>query len=137
VLEVTPKGKESSKHSFNLNLTKDKTVVLEPKFKNNSDPIDQLRALALLKEANAKPETNELQLMKFIESDGDDHEDIWRENDDNFYKFTSKKPSPARRSPQNKIQSPNQSKEFSFVLPAETPQSLMALKSNDDKPNSI
>jgi len=39
---------------------KEKIVVLEPKFSNKSDPIDQLRALALLKEANTNQESNQL-----------------------------------------------------------------------------
>ena len=100
---------------------KDKVVVLMPKFQNNSDPIDQLRALALLKQENAKQESNELQLVKRVEFDNDDHQDFWRQNDDNFYQFSPKKYSIVSR-PQSKYQNPtNNSNEFTFGSAAEKP----------------
>lgn len=48
IIEVTPKRSPNNKHSGLPSVKHE--VVLEPHFENISDPIEQLRALAMLKE---------------------------------------------------------------------------------------
>lgn len=57
VLEVTPKNKERSQVDFS---EKSKKVILEPGYDSRADPIDQLRALALLKEQQPPAQTKQM-----------------------------------------------------------------------------
>jgi len=79
VIEVTPKTSQL-KHSSPPAVKKE--YVLEPNFENRSDPIEQLRALAVMKEQQS---TEQMALVKYVESDNENAEDIWREKDANFY----------------------------------------------------